>query len=66
MYNLGVEAYNAENYEKALNFFQKASSESTEAHSYIPLCYLNIASEVSCAASASDDTETTPGRQTKL
>ena len=24
MYNLGVEAYNAENYEKALNLFQKA------------------------------------------
>ena len=58
VYKLGEAAYDNENYEKALEYFTKIADENADAAAYIPLCYLNMASDMSIDASNhADNTE---------
>lgn len=58
LYQAGCKAYDAERYEEALSCFTKIAGENADAASYIPLCYLNWASDVSLDASNhADNTE---------
>ena len=58
LYQSGCRAYDAERYEEALDCFTKIAGENVDAASYIPLCYLNWASNVSMDASNhADNTE---------
>lgn len=59
LYNKGVEAFDAERYETAIGYFQKAVDlGSAAAESYLPLCFFSLAADASAAASANpNDTE---------
>lgn len=58
LYALGEKAFDEERYADAIRYFQSASSDNVDAKAYLPMCYLNLASQVSLQASGSNDTET--------
>lgn len=57
LYSLGQKAFDQDRYEEALRYFTKAADDHPDVWFYMPLCYLNYASDVSLKASASKDTE---------
>lgn len=57
LYEQGQKAFDADRYEEALRCFTKSADDYPDAWFFIPLCYLNYASEVSLKASASKETE---------
>lgn len=59
LYNQGMAAYEAEQYEEAMPYFQRAAEAGMgEAEVFIALCYFSLATDISLAASASNVTET--------
>ncbi len=58
LYQLGDQAYSEERYEDALKYYIEAAPENVDAAASIPLCYLNLATQVSLDASNhADNTE---------
>lgn len=58
LYQLGEKAYAEENYEEALKYYTQAANEHVDAATTVPLCYINLATQVSIDASNhANDTE---------
>lgn len=57
-YELGEKAFDQDRYKDAIHYLTKAADDHPDAWYFLPLCYLNYASDVSIKASGSNDTET--------
>lgn len=58
LFNQGMEAYDAQNYNSAISYFDQAAKEgSVDGEIFVSLCYFNMAADTSLQASNSDTTE---------